>query len=453
VNDPTVWQYLQSVVRALFPGIIILRLADSDRPNMDKLFFYVRRLDKCLEKSKEILDTLQDKLYATGIGMKYGKIDAGDDEAAFAVDDCSSDTDSDDGFLGGPASLGAKLIEIWNRRKEKLINDYSISAWLLCPMKEVFEDARDNHKGEHRDAMERLFRKLYLQSGTFDGDDEKRDNVVNVFWREFENFQAQTGIFGGGRSYIWTSSTDLAEGNSHLWHKMYSYRYTICLGQFACRVTSKVLGIGAAERNWGEVKHLKTDKRSHLGGDRTKKQATIFGADCAERAKIQRAAIQKGNQTDDQFMFWDEEDFDQALGIDFDNDNQVKRSPMRIVNCWIEDWEAKATSTYDPVCEAKLLKKYGGLEWIDIDNNVLCRTGDTLKWLGKRQQGWNVIGYTENWIETDPNRDQHWDYWSIFKDCPLHDCLLEYYTKKKSAEFNVLAIRQDGTSIEDEESV
>jgi len=106
---------------------------------------------------------------------------------------------------------------------------------------------------------------------------------------------------------------------------------------------------------------------------------------------------------DDQFMFWDEEDFDQALGIDFDNDNDAKRVPMHIVNCWIEDWEAKATSTYDPVCEAKLLKKYGGLEWIDINNNVLCHAGDTLKWLGKCQQGWNVIGYTENWVETDPN--------------------------------------------------
>jgi len=62
-------------------------------------------------------------------------------------------------------------------------------------------------------------------------------------------------------------------------------------------------------------------------------------------------------------MFWDEEDFDQALGIDFDNDNQVKRVPIHIVNCWIEDWEeTKATSTYNTVCKAKLLKKYSGLE-------------------------------------------------------------------------------------------
>ena len=78
-------------------------------------------------------------------------------------------------------------------------------------------------------------------------------------------------------------------------------------------------------------------------------------------------------------MFWDEEDFYQALGIDFDNDNQVKRMSMHMVNCWIEDWEAKATSTDNLVCKAKLLKKYGRLEWIDIDNDVLCHAGDTLK--------------------------------------------------------------------------
>ena len=60
-------------------------------------------------------------------------------------------------------------------------------------------------------------------------------------------------------------------------------------------------------------------------------------------------------------MFWDEEDLDQPLGIDFYNDNQAKRVPIHIVNCWIEDWETKATSTYNTVCKAKLLKKNSGL--------------------------------------------------------------------------------------------
>jgi hypothetical protein len=36
------------------------------------------------------------------------------------------------------------------------------------------------------------------------------------------------------------------------------------LGAFACIVCSKLLGIGSAERSWGGVKHLKTNKRSHI---------------------------------------------------------------------------------------------------------------------------------------------------------------------------------------------
>jgi len=73
---------------------------------------------------------------------------------------------------------------------------------------------------------------------------------------------------------------------------------------FACRVTSKILGIGSAERNWGEVKHLKTDKHSHLSADRVKKQATIFGADCASRARLEREAVQKGKTDVDDAEFF-----------------------------------------------------------------------------------------------------------------------------------------------------
>jgi len=70
-------------------------------------------------------------------------------------------------------------------------------------------------------------------------------------------------------------------GKSHLWHKKYSVPYTEWFGRFACYVTSKILGIGSVERNWGEVKHLKADKCSHLSAEQVKKQATIFGGDCA----------------------------------------------------------------------------------------------------------------------------------------------------------------------------
>ena len=40
----------------------------------------------------------------------------------------------------------------------------------------------------------------------------------------------------------------------------YSLPFTKVLGFVACRVTSKVLGIGAADRSWGDVKTIKFGK-------------------------------------------------------------------------------------------------------------------------------------------------------------------------------------------------
>jgi len=68
-----------------------LQLADADKPNMDKLYFYVHSLDKCLNKSKELLDTVQEKLYKTSICYKYDNINGTDDEHEFVVNDCPSE--------------------------------------------------------------------------------------------------------------------------------------------------------------------------------------------------------------------------------------------------------------------------------------------------------------------------------------------------------------------------
>jgi len=50
---------MTTVVWALFPGLIVLHLSDSNQPHMDKLYYYVCQLDECLQKSKKMLDELQ----------------------------------------------------------------------------------------------------------------------------------------------------------------------------------------------------------------------------------------------------------------------------------------------------------------------------------------------------------------------------------------------------------
>ena len=48
------------------------------------------------------------------------------------------------------------------------------------------------------------------------------------------------------------------------------------LGFVACRVCSKLCGIGPAKRAWAAVKTIKTDKRSHLGGKSIEKRSVIY---------------------------------------------------------------------------------------------------------------------------------------------------------------------------------
>ena len=62
-------------------------------------------------------------------------------------------------------------------------------------------------------------------------------------------------------------SKDIRDGNSHLWHQKYSLPFTKVICFVACRVTSKVLGIGVTERSWGDVKTIKSGKRSAIISD------------------------------------------------------------------------------------------------------------------------------------------------------------------------------------------
>jgi len=39
ILDDTMWEHMHIVVHALFPALIVLCVADSNKPGMDKLFF------------------------------------------------------------------------------------------------------------------------------------------------------------------------------------------------------------------------------------------------------------------------------------------------------------------------------------------------------------------------------------------------------------------------------
>jgi len=112
-----------------FPAIIILCLADLNRPAMDHLYFYVCHLDKCLQRSKSLLDTFKKSLRASSSSCKYYEIvkrKTNDQGHSDEEDSCCSGSDSDGTLVDyeddssldedlGTLTLGDYLIECWNK--------------------------------------------------------------------------------------------------------------------------------------------------------------------------------------------------------------------------------------------------------------------------------------------------------------------------------------------------
>jgi hypothetical protein len=410
--------------------LIVLRLADQKDPVMDKLFYYVRRMDQTLEKSAAILNDLESRMQGTSwrilkdINPNYDPNTETEMFEEYTEDDESTDSNALD--QDTTASLGQKVKNLWFRRKDKLVTDFAIAGWLLSPIPEVYNDSSTHMTGEHRDAVDRLLHKM--MGSDFADDSDDLAEIMNTFWEEFESFKTKTGHFQ--KAYIWSSANrDLLLGKSHLWHKKNSYFQTKILGRFACRVCSKIVGMGSAERNWGDVKYLKSEKRAHLSAEAVEKQATIFGASCMADARIEREKVQ--SSTTDKYRFWDEEDFDNEFDMlrTSSNDKQ-KRRPLK---CYLEKWENEHLRKKNDVSKAKFLQKYGGLEFKDIDSQTLLTISDQEMTFRRRSKGdrggWAVIAYSANKEKST---------WPIEDGCPLHDCIATFYKKHPEKNMNVL---------------
>ena len=158
-------------------------------------------------------------------------------------------------------TTGSQILFQWEQRKEKVEHDYYIAGWALSAMPVVQDNVVKRMTGVHRDAIERVFKKLHKTPCTKKSKETEGKNIgdiLHMFWLEFKDFQHKTGPFD--EEARWLTNTALV-GKSHVWNELYSLPYTGVLCFIACRVYDKTLRIGPCERSWGYVNNIKTGKR------------------------------------------------------------------------------------------------------------------------------------------------------------------------------------------------
>jgi hypothetical protein len=161
-------------------------------------------------------------------------------------------------------------------------------------------------------------------------------DIIDTFWNEFKSFQQCTHPFAEPSRW---ATVDVTQENSFLWQEKYSLPYTIVLGFVGCRVTSKLCGIGPAERSWGGVKNIKTGKQSHMSGESTEKRSILYVSAKIQQSRIMCDRLEKLDATGNNAMFGDDDiNFDMQLER-FDVDTGALKEPAveRIFRAWTED--------------------------------------------------------------------------------------------------------------------
>jgi hypothetical protein len=409
LSNPDMWIAAYTIQRCLFPMIRVLRLCDQSAcGGMSKIVFYVHRTDEALERSMESLKNL-------ALFRDYGEHDAEDDDEDLDDDDETNDEEADVQHDGSDHDdsdsettdeeeedvnnhLGEQIVSFWKKRRTRLITPLSLAGWFCSPHDAIRQDVREHEKGVDRLEIEKVIEKIYYPSTP-----DALGQIIQTFWHEFDDFQTRHGR-SYSRPWIWDTD-EIKNGEDHVWHKIYSVPFTTVFGRVACRVCSKPLGCGLAERNWGALKHLKTGKRSHLSGDKAQKQATIFGAACIDRARAMEAAEDFNGIILE--TRWTDADITTQMGLEnWDvvpgnlpileppeqpTEQPIAMGPRRVFKAWLEDWEFKAMHNNDVVVEAKFLQKYGGLRWIDLECGYELECEGVRFYGGRVKAGWALV--------------------------------------------------------------
>jgi len=322
--------------------------------------------------SEGLLKILEDTRDAASEVIESEDEESDDDEDTEEEEEDEDDDDeSSDGSMGSNLdsdllwmgdSMTAKVMTIWLKRKENLCHDYSLVGFLLSPNPTIME-AAEKHTADHKAAVARLIEKLFVDPLLVgQARVAKRAMLINTFWLEYSDFTLRLGRFRSEDMWFIAAMPDQA---AHTWHKTYSVGCTVILGRLGCIVCSKILGIGTAERNWKQIKAVKTGQRAALGAEKCKKQALIYGRYQHQRAKVKYARLSSAGK------LWNDEDFNgckmdvhcKEIIDSLETSNDQEGDDVRIFRAWVEEWEKRKIGPQgDVIFKARLVRKYGGLK-------------------------------------------------------------------------------------------
>ena len=119
------WRSFYYLLRSVYPALRALRLADSNKPGMDKIYYYSNKTSIALEKSASFLN---DPVYFPLTNEDEVEVDSDSESNTDSESNFDSDSEPDADELSYNSDnnlkeIGSEIVNIWNKRKEKVESD------------------------------------------------------------------------------------------------------------------------------------------------------------------------------------------------------------------------------------------------------------------------------------------------------------------------------------------
>jgi hypothetical protein len=361
IKDPYFWRRVLAGLRVVYPAMRLMRLGDESRPCMGYVCYWTNMTTEAITRAR-------------------------DDENTFEV-------------------LGVDTLDevesLWRAVVPELLTDYALVADLLNPAMAVLR--RENGAVStyaQREAAERVIDKLYY-------DDDDVDSKKSQFMSTLHDFEAGTGKFD--KTYIWNDPKATSDHQLHEWFDQYATPIDDVFGYVGCKVLSKAVGIGAGERSWGELRDLWTKARNAMDSEK------------AEMALYCHAALryaERATDTDNPplTVLWPKKEAEHDLGlskwgvvIDEAAEN------LRPFNNFMEKWEPAAIKDRKKISEFKLLEKYGGVVFFDLEEvtddfeglyKISSKNCEYVKRSKGVESGWRVVARPLSAPDDDEDSDE-----------------------------------------------
>jgi hypothetical protein len=139
LRQPEFWSLVFLLVRAVYPALRILRLADQQSPAMDKLYYCVRRTDELIKANmKDLNESWKDEKVMAMLSKLNQFLCAEEEEYIEESDDEGIDPSPIDDELekedngaedDSDSELARGIKRAWAHRRKALIHPYSIAGW------------------------------------------------------------------------------------------------------------------------------------------------------------------------------------------------------------------------------------------------------------------------------------------------------------------------------------